>query len=170
MAVGCGGDDDDDAAGDDGGDVADDGGDENSDTTLDQLSAGEAQAFCEEVLDVFDTDDFVRFACTSVGLSQYPDDPDACNAAVDDCIEMQEIPAQEPVCYVDPEEVTALPECASEITLGELQTCLEAFYDDLVAALDAFTCDSSLEDPPELPTELPEECAAIQAACTELFE
>jgi hypothetical protein len=180
WGLGCGGDDDDDTSTDDGsgdtspdddssGDATDDGGDAN--TTLDQLTADEAQAFCEDVLGIFSPDDFLEFGCTFVGIGMYPDDVDACNTAVQDCIDSQESPGpvSEPVCFVDPTDVPALPDCAGQITVGELQACMEAFFDEFRVVLDSVTCETSLEEVPPFPSELPEECAALQAECPDLF-
>jgi hypothetical protein len=171
MAVGCGGDDDDDTTTDDGGDAADDGG-VDSNTTLDQLSEDDAQAFCDEVLGIFSADDFLVFGCTLTGILQEEQDPEQfnCETVTQDCIDAQEdVPEQEPVCTIDPTEVAVLPDCASDVTVGELQDCLEAFFSEFVDVLDSVTCDTGFDEVPPFPTELPEECAALEASCPELF-
>jgi len=182
WGLGCGGDDDDDATTDDGGgdtspdddssgdDAADDGG-AGDNTTLDQLTEEEAQAFCEDVLGIFSADDFLEFGCTLSGIGMYPDDVDACNTAVQDCIDAQQspLPVSGPNCVVDPTDVPDLPDCAGNITVGELRSCLEAFFDEFRVVLDSVTCETSLEEVPPFPEDLPEECTALQAECPDLF-
>lgn len=173
MVVACGGDD----GGSDDGDgdgIDDDGGDggDGSDTTLDQLSDAEAAELCDAATEDFSPEVFVEFSCYVIAIVSNPEDVEACEAQFADCLETSEpTPGQEFTCWVDPDLVTVLPDCAGDITAGDLQACWVASVDQILDLFDSITCETAFEDLPEDFTtyELPEECAALQEACPELF-
>lgn len=175
LFVACGGDDDDDGTVDDGADGAQDDGDDGSDgvdTTLDQLTDEEAAALCADSTEALSPDVFIEFSCYLISIATNPDDADACETAFQDCVDTTTEPtAGGFVCWVDPAVVTVLPPCAGEITAGDLQACMVASVEQVLDLFDGITCDTALEDLPDdlSDYELPEECAALQDLCPELF-
>lgn len=172
LLVACGGDDDDDGdvtdGTDDSGDVADDDG--GSDTTIDQLSDAEAAELCAEATDILSSDVFLEFTCYLIAISTYPDDVDLCTADAEDCLATME-PISEFECWIDPDTVAVLPDCASDISAADFQDCMLANVQQIVDFIDGIDCETSFDELPTDPAdfELPEECAAIEAACPELF-
>jgi hypothetical protein len=183
FAVACG--DDDGGSGDDGDDVADDGddggddgGDDDGDdgddggddggVTLAELSEEDARALCEEALDGFG-EAITELICYATGIGSSGGDVEACEMTVADCI--AETEPMDEACAVDPDDEMELPDCADEITVAEMRTCIEATRDQFLALVEGISCESDVEDLPDAENiELPEECMALQAQCPELFE
>jgi hypothetical protein len=157
--AGCGGDDD--GSGDTSG--------VDSSSTLDELTAAEANDFCEWSAGLIDTQAIVDFTCyvAAIVASQQSEDV-VCEDFAADCIDQTEPPSDAIECQVDAD----LPDCASEVTVGEFEDCLIAFVDQLVDIIDDVSCDTALEDLPEDigDVALPAACMSIQEVCPDLFE
>lgn len=132
-----------------------------SDKTLDEVTIGEAMDLCEWERDIFPTEDFAKLVCYAAALQSAD-----CETFVQDCLDEPSDPVDESSCEIDPEDFDNPPACYSEITVGELEGCIEAIIDVVAAAADDVSCDSS---PDDIDIPLPDVCLELQDQCPDLF-
>jgi hypothetical protein len=138
----------------------DDGSGVDPDKTFDQVSAGEANDICEWVADLVSESDAKQVACYLVGIVTEQLGGGDCDQVADACL-ADTTPAQAG-CSVTTQE---LPECASTVTVGEVETCLEDVASQIASLADTISCDSSLAE-----LEDPASCVAIDEKCPDLLE
>ena len=158
LAAGCGGDDDGGGSGVD------------SDKTLLEATDEEIVEMCEWYVGQLSTEDIVDFECHLIAL-QLSTSADECADVFDQCsaAATADGDAVRPTC-VAPEELGAMPACASEVSVGEYESCIGAFADQFAEAAAAASCDTTVEDLLDSVDflNLPE-CAALEEACPELL-
>jgi hypothetical protein len=133
--------------------------------TLDQVTIEEAMDLCEWSVDQVQ-DDFVRFSCFVEAIADSQGDPDAdCEALAEECID--DPPGEDAVeCEVDPDTFEdSLPDCASEITVADLEDCYAALIDTIEDAAGDISCDSV----PVIDA-FPDACVDIDDRCPDLFD
>ncbi len=131
--------------------------------TLDAVTAEEAMDICESAADLVSEEDSIRVNCYFGAIIAAALDPEVdCETEAQACIDNPE-PSEEDDCAVDDAD---LPECASMVTVGEIEDCQEANADAFAELADSISCDTDLESVGEQEPE----CAEIQEKCPELFE
>jgi hypothetical protein len=156
MAMSCGGD-------------AGDGGGASSNKTVGELSPSEITSVCKSVQSKMDrlADAFVSITCTQLALP----DPDTCTAERKSCVAD---PPEEATLGADADFDCAADSQGSitndcpELTVGELQGCLEAVVKSVESAASSYTCSSDgseLESPAT-----PKACRDLKAVCPMLAD
>lgn len=130
--------------------------------SLTDLSAAETEELCEYISSIIDPQDAQSASCHFLALLT-SDSVETCEASYVACI------AEDDTEETDCTEALELPECASEVTAGEMEACLEAQGTQFAALASSLSCTS---DPEEAfaPLELPAECESANEKCPELFE
>ena len=170
FACACGGDDDGgdggDGVGDDGGDGGDDAGDDggpDESTALSELSTAEATELCE-ALNVTLDDALLSLqtvTCYLGGLAMKD-----CEGYVDGCLAKEPVGEAPIECNLS--SPAELPECAADVTVGDLTDCFDGLFDVWGALADEITCDSVPEDFDEEIAVLPEACEMLLDLCPDL--
>ena len=112
-------------------------------------------------------DDFVRILCFVEAIAESQDDPDVdCETFAEDCIDDSSNTVDELECEIDPETFgEELPDCASEVTVAELEDCYSAIIGVLQEAADDISCESvPVVDPFQGP------CDDLEDRCPDLFD
>jgi hypothetical protein len=155
AVVACGGDDD--------GDLGFD-----PDTTYDQATVEEAMAFCEHIQASVDRAAEQKIDCYVEGIVAQDQEGADCQAVADACLEepVDDDPAD---CGdITQEEIDDAPDCADQVTFGEVLDCFDALGDQNASVAGEISCDSDLEE--ILDTPQPEACTRVISQCPELFE
>ncbi len=133
------------------------------DTRLSELSQEESNELCEASSAEFDSRDSESVSCYF--LAQLTSSSqEQCQAAYDQC--MQD-PVEVTDCEEDALDTAELPDCASEVTVGEMESCFQAQADMMRELEASLSCDPEADDV-ALP-ETPEECQRLEDKCPELF-
>jgi hypothetical protein len=154
------------------------GGDDDSsvdgDKTMAELSDAELMDFCEWSLHLVPEEEASRFTCYSTAIRVSDGDEEACQEVADSCLEdTEEQDDIDPADFVCREDVD-LPDCASEVTVAEVERCYQAVADQLVDLFAEVSCQTQPEDLPDdlngdtLPA--PPDCETIVEECPELLE
>jgi hypothetical protein len=139
-------------------------------TPVSELDTAELESICRSYYHapagVSDTD-FARWQCYVQAIVLHDDSPGLfpdCEQLALDCIE--ESGAEEPEdCELDESDRSDLPECASDVTAGELQDCFDAVADQIRDGTDEVSCQLTVDD-----VGLPAACSDIETRCPELLE
>jgi hypothetical protein len=129
-----------------------------------EFDQGDVDKFCDYTDELFSEieEDFVKVLCYALAAA-FGDGEEECEMLAQECIEGEEEEEEE---EEDQCELGDLPDCASEITAGELEDCLEAEADQISTFARTVNCASDFEqafvDPPE--------CQAIEAKCPGFFD
>lgn len=129
---------------------------------LSDFTQEDADKFCAYVDDVYADldDDFLKIYCYA--FSSFFAEGEECEMLAQECIEegFDEEEEEEFEC-----ELGDLPECASEVTAGELEDCLEEEADDVESFARTVNCDTDFEQ--DLP--LTPACQRIEDKCPGFF-
>ncbi len=131
---------------------------------LSDLTEEESRELCEYSAQEFDVAESQAAGCQLLALL-LSDSPESCQASYDSCM-AEEDTVDCSTESLDPEE---LPDCAANVTVGEMEACVEARFDQMVELTEGLSCSS---DPGEasFPSSLPAICEEIEEKCPELFE
>jgi hypothetical protein len=127
------------------------------DKTLDQVTVDEAMDICEAAQNQISEEDAKIVLCYFTGILFGGEN---CEMVAQDCIADPDS-VEEEECDVT---VDNLPECASQVTVGELEACQAAQARQISELADTVSCESD----PNFDT--PAACAAVEEKCPELFE
>lgn len=144
----------------------DDGSGVDRDKALSEVTDEEVTQLCEWSTDLVSDADAIRFGCYLAALL-LSSDAEQCQEVADQCIEEEEMEAEEEPADACA-EVEEFPPCAGEITVGQLEDCGEAGADQLRDVAQDISCDAVPDDFADL--ESPAACAVIEEACPDLFE
>jgi hypothetical protein len=133
--------------------------------TVNNITATEATAICEYGKSPLSEADYKRGVCIFFGL-QNGGNAEGCLIAFDQCMESTTGDGFKD-CTDAAESVGTLPECASLITVAELEECLYAETALEASDLASISCDTSLDDLPEF--KRPFECEKVDELCPSLF-
>jgi hypothetical protein len=132
-----------------------------SSTTLDQLTDEQIVTLCEYVSEQFNSDSIDKVVCHYIALAF---GSEMCEADVEECLAEPSEPAD---CSMAPDD--ELPACASQVTVGELEACLNeqaARFDQLAAGV---SCSSDPADLEAAFNEVGPACMIVQQKCPELI-
>jgi hypothetical protein len=146
----------------------DDGSGVDADKPFSEATVDDAQALCEYTEGLIDPEVSQKIQCYAEGIFGEQQEQGDCQTIVDDCLAepLEEEPSE---CgQIDDEDVADLPECASEVTFGEYEDCVDAVAVRSVELADDISCETSLED--LLDEGLPQACAHIEEVCPDLLD
>jgi len=132
------------------------------DKTLDQLSDDEAVDLCEWSSTLISDEELTRFGCYFAALL-VSESRDQCEDLAQQCIDDAE-PDEGIECVADGD----LPECASQVTVAEIEDCTADTIDQVEDIAGDISCDT---DPQDIFTiDQPPSCIEIEDKCPELFD
>jgi hypothetical protein len=148
----------------------DDGSGVDSDKPFSEATVEDAMAFCEYVEGLNDPEVTQRIECYIDAIFAAEQGEGECQAIAEQCL-AEPLEEEEPseCAEIDGSDLEELPACASEVTFGEYEECVEALFSRNAAIADEISCDTDLEPLFEENGELPEPCLQARAACPELF-
>lgn len=131
--------------------------------TVSEITADEATAVCQYGKSPLSEEDYRRGICTYLGIEE--GSPLGCQIAFEECIAGSFEVFKD--CSEEAASVGSLPECASLITVAELEDCLYAETALEASDLARVSCDTPAEEIPEF--RRPVECEKLDEVCPTLF-
>lgn len=111
-------------------------------------------------------DDNAKITCYYQGISAALEGGD-CQATTDACI-AAEMPGEPEDCSTAGDEM--YPSCASMVTVGDMEACFGAFFDQAANFADGLSCATDLAEFETVLSALPQACLDVQTKCPDLFE
>jgi hypothetical protein len=155
FALGCGGSDDDSGP--------------SASTSVENLTQAESKSLCEKwegkAESAFDGQ---HFGCVMAGMMSGLGDATLCQTAYDACME-QPYEAEPSDCA---DSYTTTSDCPN-ITVGEVETCMQDQLDAISAAVSGLSCDTPPEDLEGLGESMdtvPASCKTIEEKCPAFFD
>jgi hypothetical protein len=131
---------------------------------LTALSDAEIIEICEYSESLIDQANSDEVSCYVTGIFQASETED-CQTIADACI-ADSVP-EEGDCNTAPDD--ALPSCASDVTVSEMESCLSAQASQINSI--SIDCETTVEELSELSEQpLPAACAAVEEKCPDLFD
>ena len=112
--------------------------------------------------------DSVRITCHRMAVGLAAEGGADCQAVADQCLASAPTAAEPEEC-----KVAALPACAADIAVDEVQTCLDAVATQVATFARTVSCDTSLADFEAFApfgASLPAECRALEDRCPGLLD
>lgn len=134
---------------------------------LTEVTPQEAASICEYAQGQISDDDLKTVGCYIFG-SFFSEDEAQCEASVQECLNAPADPADGTLleCVATTQaDIDALPACASDVTVGELESCQAAMARSFSDAADDISCGNALT----VLLNVPDECSALMTDCSDLF-
>lgn len=134
-----------------------------SSKSLSEVTPAEAQEICDWGDTLISEDDDKMIGCYIEGI--FADQSGGCQAAFDACMAAPaEVDDTDDSCDID-----TLPACASEVTVGEMETCMRAQAESFTTLGKSLSCESTSGDLENL-DDMPAACEAANTKCPALFD
>jgi hypothetical protein len=145
----------------------DDGSGVDPDKPFGDATVEDAQAFCEYLDGLVSPEASQKVECYVEGILGAQQGRGDCQMIADDCL-AEPIEEEPNECNeIDEADLAELPECASQVTFGEYEACVDAYASLNLDVAAAISCETDLEE--LFSQELPDACMQIQEDCPELI-
>lgn len=132
------------------------------------LSDSEAKSVCNTLQGKFDrtATATTKITCTAQALAL---SPNSCQATVDDCIDQMADDSDFDIdCDGEGGQSGGVPEDCADVTVSEIETCVEATAKQAEALAAKLNCSSSLEDFSDDDAKSPAACTKLADRCPDL--
>lgn len=133
------------------------------DQVVSDLTSEQLQQLCQETRGELDEEDLIQRDCTVDAVFRSDSEGLDCSALLDECM-------METTSYPKPcESMPALPDCASMVSVGELEDCYLASAARVVELVGEISCDTAPETLGQKLDQPIAECQGLLESCPALF-